>query len=783
MSDRPRIAVLVGHYLPGSKAGGPIRSVANLVAALGEEFDFQILARDRDLGDRIPYPQLNEGWSRVGLASVRYLSAWTPTRRGVRATIAETRPELVYCQSYFSPRFSIVPRILKRTGRLRCPLLVAPRGEFSPGALAQKETKKRIFLALGRWLRLDREVIWHATAPDEAEDIRRVIGPEARILVAREFATPDDRPLAPREKTPGHLEIVFLSRITPKKNLLGAIEILQGLEGVRLRVYGPKEDEGYWRTCLARAERIGIDLVDGGALAPEDVRAAFERAHLFLFPTFGENYGHVIMESLAAGTPVLVSDQTPWRNLRDEGTGWDLPLDDREGFRAAILQLQAMDGETFAVLSRRAYEAARERRNDLSLIEANRTLLQDALTLDGSPVLTSSGTVLVPQSAARERAVVAVLVGHYLPGSKGGGPIRSVANLVAALGEEFDFRILARDRDLGDTLAYANVPRNVWTQVGSAHVRYLPPEAYNWSGVTAALLELDPDVVYAQSYFSPLVSILPRVLKRTGKLRCPVLVAPRGEFSPGALTLKGRKKGSFLALRHLLGLDRGIVWHATAPEEADDIRRVIGSEARILVASPLPTPDDRPLALREKRRGEVELVFVSRITPKKNLLGAIETLQGLEGVRLTAYGPKEDAAYWTRCETRARELDVALVYGGVLAPEDVRGALERAHLFLFPTLGENYGHVIMESLSAGTPVLLSDQTPWRNLRESGIGWDLALEDRAGFRAAIQEVRAMDEIAFALFSRQAYGAARARREDPATIEANRRLLAATLKMDE
>ena len=373
------------------------------------------------------------------------------------------------------------------------------------------------------------------------------------------------------------------------------------------------------------------------------------------------------------------------------------------------------------------------------------------------------------------RPIVAILVGHYLPGSKAGGPIRSVANLVLALGDEFDLRVIAHDRDLGDTAPYPGVSTDAWTPVGRAQVHYVSPARANRAGIEAALTELRPDLVYCQSYFSPLFSIGPRLLRLRGRLPCPILVAPRGEFSPGALALKSPKKRLFLALSRLLGLDRGVSWHATAPEEAEDIRRTIGPGADILLAPPLPTPDDRPLVPRPKIPGELEAIFVSRISPKKNLLAAIEILAEIPGVRLTIYGPKEDAAYWETCHARAQELNVAICEGGVLAPEEVRPAFERGHVFLFPTLGENYGHVVMEALSAGTPILLSDQTPWRDLRRLGVGWDLSLADRTGFRAAIEELRAMNQSRFDALSERAYALAQARRGDPDTPDANRTLI--------
>jgi glycosyltransferase involved in cell wall biosynthesis len=65
--------------------------------------------------------------------------------------------------------------------------------------------------------------------------------------------------------------------------------------------------------------------------------------HLFCLPTQGENFGHAIFEALAAGRPVLISDQTPWRSLAKRKAGWDIPLSDSTGFVNAIETVAAMD--------------------------------------------------------------------------------------------------------------------------------------------------------------------------------------------------------------------------------------------------------------------------------------------------------------------------------------------------------------------------------------------------------------------------------------------------------
>jgi glycosyltransferase involved in cell wall biosynthesis len=64
---------------------------------------------------------------------------------------------------------------------------------------------------------------------------------------------------------------------------------------------------------------------------------------LFLLPTRGENFGHAIFDALEVGLPVLLSDQTPWRDLERIGAGWSLPLANPDRFAATIDDFATLD--------------------------------------------------------------------------------------------------------------------------------------------------------------------------------------------------------------------------------------------------------------------------------------------------------------------------------------------------------------------------------------------------------------------------------------------------------
>jgi glycosyltransferase involved in cell wall biosynthesis len=179
-----------------------------------------------------------------------------------------------------------------------------------------------------------------------------------------------------------------------------------------------------------------------------------------------------------------------------------------------------------------------------------------------------------------------------------------------------------------------------------------------------------------------------------------------------------------------------------------------------------------------KRAGQLRVVFVSRISPMKNLLSALGMLQGVSGdVSYDIYGPVEDEEYWSKCKKVINTLppNVRVKYMGMVEHERVREVFADHDLFLFPTLGENYGHVICEALSAACPVLISDQTPWRDLQEQGVGWDIPLEETKRFHSIIQQCVDADEEWYAALVARTTEYAKLIASDPAILEENRRMV--------
>ena len=384
-ASRPTVLAFVRYYLPGYKSGGPIRTIANMVAVLGDEIDFRIVTSDRDATDTRPYAHLagQEGWQDVGKAKVLYLPPSQKNLRNMSRIIHQTAHDTLYLNSFFDPVFTLKPLLARRLGLApasRC--VIAPRGEFSPGALKLKAAKKRSFLAISRVSGLYRNLIWQASSGHEANDIRRVMG----AIVADVRAAGDlPDPTAPSSMLADHIDngtlrIVFLSRISPMKNLGFTLEILRQVKvPVTFDIYGPIRDEDYWTNCCSLLDLLPahVKATYHGPVEHARVASILAGYDLFLLPTLGENFGHIILEALAVGTPVLIADTTPWRDLAETGVGWDLPLTDAKAFADKIELLARLSGREQSEMRQRALTFAESRRNDAATVEANRSLFNE----------------------------------------------------------------------------------------------------------------------------------------------------------------------------------------------------------------------------------------------------------------------------------------------------------------------------------------------------------------------------------------------------------------------
>lgn len=335
---------------------------------------------------------------------------------------------------------------------------------------------------------------------------------------------------------------------------------------------------------------------------------------------------------------------------------------------------------------------------------------------------------------------ILIVMTGFFPGKKFGGPPVSVDNFCTLMSEHECF-IVTRNHDMGDKKTYQGI-NDGWNDRGNCKVKYFSDHDYKESGYKTfenAILEIKPDAIYLQGLFQD--CIIP-CLFLAKKYKLGVLLAPRGELNYGAFHKKYKKIPYILFLK-IFGLIKVVHFQSTSDEETKSIKKWLGVEAnRIHYLANIPSIPKEEYPLHYKEKGSARIVFLSRIHPKKNLLFAIHCLQEIKGdLSFDIYGPIEDKEYWIKCSSEIEKLpsNITVNYCGLVDHDQVHSIFSNYDAFLFPTLSENFGHVIAEALMVGCPVIISNRTPFSCVNEYKAGWAIDLNLKKGFIDAIASV--------------------------------------------
>lgn len=377
---RRKILIFIDWFLPGYKAGGPIRSVANLCTHLSDEFEFLIVTRNSDYLEKSSYPNIKANqWVNFSKnIKVYYFSKEQLSIKSLRKLVSGLNYDIAYINGIYSFYFSLLPVfLLKKTGKK---VIVASRGMLSEHSFSSKYFKKKIFIFFVNLSKFYKKVFFHVTNDQEKNEVSKLMIDSKGFLIAPNLPPKIiDKKFAKRIKKTATLKLVSIARISIEKNTLYALKTLANAdyEGkIDFDLYGSIYQQGYWNKCLDIINHLPdhIKVRYKGELDNQKVVETLAKYHFSFLPSLGENFGHSILESFLVGCPVIISDQTPWKGLKEKKTGWEIPLNQEEKFIKTIQYCIDMEQEEYNQISENAYEFAKAFANNPKLIEQSRNL-------------------------------------------------------------------------------------------------------------------------------------------------------------------------------------------------------------------------------------------------------------------------------------------------------------------------------------------------------------------------------------------------------------------------
>ncbi len=305
-------------------SGGPSRSVPMLVKGLAElGVDITLMT--------VRSENMNIHALDGTTAKLKVLSP-SFSKKEIAKYIAGERFDLIQIQSMWDMPYH---KVMVEARKLGIPYIATPRGMLEPWSLSQKKWKKRLAWWLYQRNDVQKSVCVFTTAKMEADHVSNLGITTCKAVIPNGIET-DSYPC----KTSIDVvkkQVLFLSRVHVKKGieiLFDAWKLIHSeFAEWQLLVVGNGEAE-YIQSLENRVACLG--LKDSIKILPpvfgNDKIQLYQESALFCLPSYSENFGMAIAESMSCGTPVITTTNCPWNILNDTNTGWciDLSVDNLE---------------------------------------------------------------------------------------------------------------------------------------------------------------------------------------------------------------------------------------------------------------------------------------------------------------------------------------------------------------------------------------------------------------------------------------------------------------------
>jgi glycosyltransferase involved in cell wall biosynthesis len=344
--------------------------------------------------------------------------------------------------------------------------------------------------------------------------------------------------------------------------------------------------------------------------------------------------------------------------------------------------------------------------------------------------------------------IIFITIPWFLPAYKAGGPIQSIANLIENYNDNIEYRIFCSNVDL-DNMPLHNIETDTWVDYDLKTKVFYATKENTTKKLSLEIKKVRPSVLFIIGLFSWEFNIYPLLFCKTDRK----ILSTRGMLHTGALSQKKFKKSVFLFFLKFIGIKNNIIFHTTNEEESFYVKKQFGIKFKIIVANNFPKKIT-VVDILFKEVNILKIITIALISPMKNHLLVLKALQNCKGIiEYNIYGPIKDLSYWKECMEQIKILpsNITVHYHGEINPSKVQESLNENHVFIMPSISENFAHSIAEALIVGKPVITSMNTPWNSLEDNNAGKNVKT-DEISISNAITFFSCLDNEQYQFFSR-------------------------------
>ena len=223
-------------------------------------------------------------------------------------------------------------------------------------------------------------------------------------------------------------------------------------------------------------------------------------------------------------------------------------------------------------------------------------------------------------------------------------------------------------------------------------------------------------IIYLNGIYSFSHFLFPFIVAIYAKSK--IIISPRGMLGGEAFVKSKYKKLIYLFfLKFFLKFfKKKIIFHATSIKEKVDIKNIIKCDPKIIKMIPNLNITNIKFLKKNKGKNMSKFFYFSNITSKKNLGTFIEAMRKTDikskRMSLDVYGKIIERKYYNYLKFLIKRDNLNVFFKKEISNDKIQKIQKNYHFLAHPSHGENYGHTIVECLSAGIPSIISDNTPW-----------------------------------------------------------------------